>query len=90
MSGKTFFLVSIFLAVGLSGGVSNGDLIAYYNFGTTTATTANQGTAGTVADGVLVNMAQIIDIDTSARGLEYAYVQGLRDGVSFRLRNATG
>ncbi|MHC4739853.1 MAG: hypothetical protein ACYS9Y_13185, partial [Planctomycetota bacterium] len=72
MRGKIFYLVSVFLAVGLAGGVSNGALIAYYNFGTNSPSTANQGTAGTVADGVLMGGATIVDIDTTARGMEWA------------------
>jgi len=72
MRGKLFFLVSVFLAVVLAGGVSNGALIAYYNFGTGSPSTANQGTAGSAADGVLINGAQIVDIDTTAGGVEWA------------------
>jgi hypothetical protein len=80
MIGKIFFLVSVFLAVGLVGGVSNGALIAYYDFGTSSPSTANQGTAGTAADGVLVNNATIVDIDPDGRGYEYA----------LQLNNTTG
>ena len=46
-------------------------MIAYYNFGATTASTANQGTAGTAADGVLMGGAQIVDIDVSDDGVEW-------------------
>jgi len=68
---------SIVLAIA---SVSNGDLIAYYDFGMTSPSSANMGTAGTVADGVLINGATIVDIDTSARGVEYA----------LQLNNTTG
>jgi len=74
---RTTVAVLIVLAIA---GISNGSLIAYYNFGTSSPTAANQGTAGTVADGVLVNNAFIVDIDTSARGVEYA----------LQLNNTTG
>jgi len=53
------------------GGVGRADLIAYYNFGTTTPSTANLGTAGSAADGVLMGGAQIVDIDTTSRGYEW-------------------
>jgi len=68
------------LAVLSIAGSANAALIAYYNFGVSTPTTANQGTAGTAADGVLVNNATIVDIDTTARGVEYA----------LQLNNTTG
>ena len=61
-------------------GISNGALIAYYDFGTTSPSPANQGTLGAVADGVLMNGATIVDIDTTARGVEWA----------LQLNNTTG
>ncbi|MHC4739852.1 MAG: LamG-like jellyroll fold domain-containing protein [Planctomycetota bacterium] len=80
MAWRLLCLLSFVLVVGLAGGVSNGALIAYYNFGTSTATSANQGTAGSAADGILINGATIVDIDTSARGVEWA----------LQLNNTTG
>jgi hypothetical protein len=76
MFKKLFCLLAV-LAIASS---ANAALIAYYNFGVSSATTANQGTAGTAADGVLVNNATIVDIDTSARGVEWA----------LQLNNTTG
>ena len=72
MPRKIFYLASVFLAVVLAEGVSNGALIAYYNFGLSSPTTANQGTAGSAADGILVNGATIVDIDPDERGVDYA------------------
>ena len=62
------------------GGVCRASLIAHYNFGLSSPSTANLGSAGTAADGVLVNNATIVDIDTTARGVEYA----------LQLNNTTG
>jgi hypothetical protein len=76
MFKKLFCLLAV-LAIA---GAANASLVAYYNFGMTTATSANQGTAGTAADGVLVGNATIVDIDTSARGVEWA----------LQLNNTTG
>jgi len=72
MVRRVLCLMSFVLVVGLGGGVSNGALIAYYNFGESSPSTANQGTAGTAADGVLTNGATIVDIDTTAGGVEWA------------------
>ncbi len=68
MFRKLFCLLAV-LAIASS---ANAALIAYYNFGTGSASTANQGTAGTAANGVIINGATIVDIDTSARGVEWA------------------
>jgi hypothetical protein len=76
MFKKLFCLLAV-LAIA---GSANAALIAYYDFGVSAPTSANMGTAGTVADGVLVNNATIVDIDTSARGVEYA----------LQLNNTTG
>ncbi len=67
MLKKLFCLLAV-LAIA---GSANAALIAYYNFGTSAPTSANQGTAGTAADGVLMNGATIVDIDTSAAGVEW-------------------
>jgi len=66
---KRLFCILAVLAIA---GSADAALIAYYNFGVTSPTAANQGTAGTVADGVLMNGATIVDIDTTARGMEWA------------------
>jgi hypothetical protein len=76
MFKKLFCLLAV-LAIA---GSANAALIAYYNFGVSSPTSANQGTAGSAADGVLVNNATIVDIDTSARGVQYA----------LQLNNTTG
>ena len=76
MFKKLFCLLAV-LAIA---GAANAGLIAYYDFGMSSPTSANMGTAGTAADGVLVNGATIIDIDTTARGVEYA----------LQLNNTTG
>jgi len=76
MFKKLFCLLAV-LAIA---GSANASLIAYYNFGTSAPTSANQGIAGSAADGVLVGNATIVDIDTSARGIEYA----------LQLNNTTG
>jgi hypothetical protein len=76
MFKKLFCLLAV-LAIA---GSANAALIAYYDFGVSTATSANMGTAGTAADGVLVNGATIVDIDPSARGAEWA----------LQLNNTTG
>ncbi|MHC4394631.1 MAG: LamG domain-containing protein [Planctomycetota bacterium] len=68
-SMRTSAAVLVVLAIA---SVSNGALIAYYNFGTSSPSTANQGTLGTVADGILNGGATIVDIDPDARGVEYA------------------
>jgi hypothetical protein len=76
MFKKLFCLLAV-LAIA---GAANAGLIAYYDFGMSSPTSANMGTAGTAADGVLVNGATIVDIDTTARGVEYA----------LQLNNTTG
>jgi hypothetical protein len=76
MFKKLFCLLAV-LAIA---GSANAALIAYYDFGVSTATTANMGTAGTAADGVLVNGATMVDLDTTARGYEWA----------LQLNNTTG
>ncbi|MHC4394988.1 MAG: LamG-like jellyroll fold domain-containing protein [Planctomycetota bacterium] len=68
MYKKLFCLLAV-LAIA---GSANAALIASYNFGTTTPTTANQGTLGTVADGVLNGLATIVDIDPDIRTTEWA------------------
>jgi hypothetical protein len=68
MFKKLFCLLAV-LAIA---GSANAGLIAYYNFGVSTATSANQGSAGAVADGVLVNGATIVDIDPDERAYEWA------------------
>ncbi|MHC4739951.1 MAG: LamG-like jellyroll fold domain-containing protein [Planctomycetota bacterium] len=78
MFKKAFCLLAV---LAISGG-ANAALIAYYNFGVSTASTANQGTAGTAADGVLVGNATIVDIDTTARGVEWALQLGNTTGSS--------
>jgi hypothetical protein len=79
MFKKLFCLLAV-LAIASS---ANAALLAYYNFGMTTATTANQGTAGTVADGVLVGDATLVDIDTTSRGVEWALQLNNSTGTSF-------
>jgi hypothetical protein len=79
MYKKLFCLLAV-LAIA---GSANAALIAYYNFGTSAPTSANQGTAGTAADGVLVGNATIVDIDTTARGYEYALQLGNTTGSTF-------
>jgi hypothetical protein len=74
---KRLFCILAVLAIA---GSANASLIAYYDFGTSSASTANQGTAGSAADGVLINGAQIVDIDTTAGGVEWA----------LQLNNTTG
>jgi hypothetical protein len=76
MFKKLFCLLAV-LAIA---GSANAGLIAYYDFGVSTPTSANMGSAGTAADGVLVNGATIVDIDTTARGVEWA----------LQLNNTTG
>jgi hypothetical protein len=76
MLKKMFCLLAV---LAISGG-ANAALIAYYDFGVTTPSTANMGTAGTAADGVLFGNAQIVDIDPSSRGVEWA----------LQLNNTTG
>jgi len=61
-------------------GITNGALIAYYDFGTSSPTAANQGTAGTAADGVLMGGATIVDIDPDTHGTQWA----------LQLNNTTG
>ena len=76
MFKKLFCLLAV-LAIA---GSANAALLAFYNFGSTAPTAANQGTAGTAADGLLVGNATIVDIDTSARGIEYALQLGNTTG----------
>jgi len=76
MFKKLFYLLAV-LAIA---GSANAGLIAYYDFGMSSPTSANMGTAGTAADGVLVGNATIVDIDTSARGVEYALQLGNTTG----------
>ena len=76
MFKKLFCLLAV-LAIA---GAANAGLIAYYDFGMSAPSSANMGTAGAAADGVLVNGATIVDIDTTARGVEYA----------LQLNNTTG
>jgi hypothetical protein len=66
---RTLAVVLCFLV--FCGGIGRAGLIAYYNFGTDSPSTANLGSAGSAADGVLMNGAQIIDIDTTSRGYEW-------------------
>jgi hypothetical protein len=74
---KKLFYLLVVLAIA---GSANAGLIAYYDFGLSSPTSANMGTAGSAADGVLMNGATIVDIDTSARGVQYA----------LQLNNTTG
>ncbi|MHC4738452.1 MAG: SUMF1/EgtB/PvdO family nonheme iron enzyme [Planctomycetota bacterium] len=74
---KKLFCMFAVLTIAIS---VNASLIAYYNFGTSSPSTANGGTAGAAADGILINGAQIVDIDTTARGVQYA----------LQLNNTTG
>jgi len=79
MYKKLFSLLAV-LAIASS---ANADLIAYYDFDNPSGYhVLNQGTAGTVpsSTGVLMNGAQIVDIDTTSRGME---------GV-LQLNNTTG
>jgi hypothetical protein len=76
MYKKMFCLLAV---LGIAGS-ANAALIAYYDFGTSSASTTNAGTADTAADGVLINGAQIVDIDTTAGGVEWA----------LQLNNTTG
>ena len=76
MFKKLFCLLAV-LAIA---GSANAALIAYYDFGMSAPTSANMGTAGSAADGVLVGNAQIIDIDTTGRGVEYALQLGNTTG----------
>lgn len=76
MFKKLFCLLAV-LAIA---GAANAGLIAYYDFGMSAPSSANMGTAGTAGDGVLVGNATIVDIDTTARGVEYA----------LQLNNTTG
>jgi len=68
MFKKLFCLLAV---LWIAGG-ANAALLAHYNFGTTIPSSANQGTVGTAANGVLMNGATIVDIDPSERGVEWA------------------
>jgi len=72
-----------FLAVLAISGGSNAALIAYYDFGISSPSSANMGTAGSAADGVLFGNATIVDIDTTGRGVEYALQLNNTTGSSF-------
>ena len=76
MFKKLFCLLAV-LAIA---GSANAALIAYYDFGMTGPSTTNMGTAGAAADGVLVGNAQIVDIDTTGRGVEWALQLGNTTG----------
>ncbi len=69
---KVIQTAAVMMVVLAIAGISNGALIAYYDFGVTSPTAANMGTVGSVADGVLMNGATIVDIDTTSRGVEWA------------------
>ncbi len=71
-----------FLAVLAIAGSANAAMIAYYDFGMSTASTANMGTAGSAADGVLVGNATVVDIDPSFRK-EWALQLNNTTGSSF-------
>ena len=75
MFKKLFCLLAV-LAIA---GSANAALIAYYDFGMSAPSADNMGTAGSAANGVLVNGATIVDIDPTFRA-EYA----------LQLNNTTG
>jgi len=79
MFRKVFCLLAV---LSIAGSV-NAALIAYYDFGMSSPSTANMGTAGSAADGVLVGNATIVDIDTTGRGVEYALQLNNTTGSSF-------
>jgi hypothetical protein len=64
--------ILIILTMIVVAGTANAALIAYYNFGIHDPSTENWGTAGTAADGILMNGATIVDIDPGFRGIEWA------------------
>ncbi|MHC4396229.1 MAG: LamG domain-containing protein [Planctomycetota bacterium] len=82
------------LAVLAIAGSANAALIAHYNFGTSSPTTANQGTLGTVADGVLNGLATVVDIDPGI-STEYALklnnynVTGFANHARMNITNGT-
>ncbi|MHC4394489.1 MAG: LamG domain-containing protein [Planctomycetota bacterium] len=84
------------MAVLAIAGSANAALIAHYNFGTSEGTqnTANQGTLGTVADGVLNGLATVVDIDPGI-STEYALhlnnynVTGFANHARMNITNGT-
>ncbi|MHC4739725.1 MAG: LamG domain-containing protein [Planctomycetota bacterium] len=68
MLKKIFCLAAVLVITG----TANAVLMAHYNFGVATPSTANRGSLGTVADGILENSATIVDIDPDSRGVEWA------------------
>jgi hypothetical protein len=89
MFKKLFCLLAV-LAIA---GSANAAMIAYYDFGMSAASTANMGTAGTAADGVLVNGATIVDIDPTFRkewALQLSNTSGaLADSQYMNITNGT-
>jgi len=93
MFKKLFCLLAV-LAIA---GSANAALIAYYDFDVLLDPThvKNMGTAGSAADGLLVNGAMVIDIDTTARGVEWALQlnnttgSGLADSQYMNITNGT-
>ena len=88
MFKKLFCLLAV-LAIA---GTASADLLAYYDFSDAGAlpTTENEGTAGTAANGILMNGASVVDLDPDERGVEHVLNLDYGDGTVHQFMDIGG